>query len=54
MRLDFETFTTSGPTSTVDNTPSASLDSFTVAASPSGFTAPIISGENKGQHSNYN
>merc|ERR1719412_1095769 len=50
LRLDFETFTTTGPTSTIDVTPAASLDSFTVAASPSGYTAPIISGENKGQH----
>ena len=54
MRLDFETFTTAGPTVTNDNTPAANIDSLTVKASPSGFTAPIISGENKGQHSKSN
>ena len=52
MRLDFETFTTTGPTLTNDNSPPAGLDSFVVTSSPSGFTAPTISGENKGQHSN--
>ena len=53
MRLDFETFTTTGPTVTNDNTPAASLDSFTVVASPSGYTAPPIAGMNQGQHSKY-
>merc|ERR1712226_1541691 len=50
MRLDFETFTTTGPTVTNDNSPPAGLDSFVVTSSPIGFTAPTISGENKGQH----
>jgi len=50
MRLDFETFTTTGPTVTNDNSPPAGLDSFVATVSPSGFTAPTISGENKGQH----
>ena len=53
MRLDFETFTTTGPTVTNDFTPAASLDSFTVVASPSGYTAPPIAGMNQGQHSKY-
>ena len=52
MRLDFETFTTTGPTVTNDNSPPAGLDSFIAKVSPGGFTAPTISGENKGQHSN--
>merc|ERR1719262_1847959 len=30
MRLDFETFTTAGPTVTNDNTPAANIDSLTV------------------------
>merc|ERR1712226_1211625 len=50
MRLDFETFTTTGPTVTNDDSPPAGLDSFVVTSSPVGFTAPTISGENKGQH----
>merc|ERR1711899_298851 len=50
MRLDFETFTTTGPTVTNDATTATLLDSFVVTSSPSGFTAPTISGENKGQH----
>merc|ERR1712226_446055 len=50
MRLDFETFTTTGPTVTNDDSPPAGLDSFVVTSSPIGFTAPTISGENKGQH----
>ena len=52
MRLDFETFTTAGPTTTDDNSPPAAIDSFTVVASPSGYTAPPIGGMNAGQHSN--
>ena len=51
MRLDFETFTTTGPTVTNDNSPPAGLDSFIVTSSPNGYVAPTISGENKGQHS---
>ena len=54
MRLDFETFTTTGPTATDDSSAAAGLDSFTVAASPSGYTAPPIAGMNQGQHSNFN
>ena len=54
MRLDFETFTTTGPTVTNDATTATLMDSFVVTSSPSGFTAPTIAGENKGQHSNSN
>ena len=54
MRLDFETFTTTGPTVTNDATTATLMDSFVVKSSPSGFTAPTIAGENKGQHSNSN
>merc|ERR1712226_300954 len=43
MRLDFETFTTTGPTVTNDNSPPAGLDSFVVTSSPVGFTAPTLS-----------
>jgi len=50
MRLDFETFTTAGPTLTDDDSPPAAFDSFTIAASPSGYTAPPIAGMNAGQH----
>merc|ERR1712223_2081396 len=50
MRLDFETFTTTGPTVTNDATTATLMDSFVVTSSPSGFTAPTIAGENKGQH----
>merc|ERR1712223_702829 len=49
-RLDFETFTTTGPTVTNDATTATLMDSFVVKSSPSGFTAPTIAGENKGQH----
>ena len=52
MRLDFETFTTAGPTATDDSSAASGQDSFTVAASPSGYTAPKIAGMNAGQHSN--
>jgi len=48
LRLDFETFTTAGPTGGSDNT--AAIDTFQVTATPSNIAIPAISGENTGQH----
>jgi len=48
LRLDFETFTTAGPTLTNDN--NGCPDTFAVTASPSNEVTPTICGENAGQH----
>jgi hypothetical protein len=48
LRLDFETFTTAGPTSTSDVT--AAVDTFQVSVLPIQFTIPPIGGENSGYH----
>ena len=52
VRLDFESFTTQGPTSTAELLGGACVDSFTATGS-SGQTSPVICGMNKGQHSKY-
>merc|ERR1711884_915270 len=46
LRLDFETFTTAGPTGGSDNT--AAIDTFQITATPSNIAIPAISGENSG------
>jgi len=48
LRLDFETFTTAGPTSTSDVT--AAVDTFQVSTLPIQYTIPPIGGENSGYH----
>jgi len=49
LRLDFETFTTAGPTTTSDA--AAAVDTFQVTTTPtSGLTIPAIAGENSGYH----
>jgi len=48
LRLDFETFTTAGPTSTSDVT--AAVDTFQVSTLPIQYTIPAIGGENSGYH----
>lgn len=48
LRLDFETFTTSGPTGGSDAT--AAVDTFTITTTPAGQALPPISGENSGYH----
>jgi len=48
LRLDFETFTTAGPTGGSDNT--AAIDTFQITTNPNQGTIPAISGENSGYH----
>jgi len=48
LRFDFETFTTAGPTTTVDA--NGCPDTLVITASPSSFATPNICGENAGQH----
>jgi len=48
LRLDFETFTTAGPTGGSDNT--AAIDTFQITTTPSTAAIPAISGENSGYH----
>jgi len=48
LRLDFESFTTAGPTSTDDS--NACIDTFQVTASPSGDASNKICGEMGGEH----
>merc|ERR1712156_931828 len=48
LRLDFETFTTAGPTGGSDNT--AATDTFQITTTPSTAAIPAISGENSGYH----
>lgn len=48
LRFDFETFTTAGPTDSIDAT--TCVDTFKVTASPSGDVTPVICGENTGSH----
>jgi len=48
IRFDFETFTTAGPTDSIDT--AGCSDNLVFTASPSGFTTPELCGENAGQH----
>ena len=50
VRLDFETFTTLGPTSTAESSGGVCVDSFVVTGT-SGLSTPTICGKNTGQHS---
>ena len=50
VRLDFETFTTAGPSATDETNGGACTDSFVVTGT-SGLTTPTICGKNSGQHS---
>ena len=50
VRLDFETFTTLGPTSTAESSGGVCVDSFVVTGT-SGLSTPVICGKNTGQHS---
>ena len=50
VRLDFETFTTAGPSSTAETNGGECTDSFVVTGT-SGLTSPTICGKNSGQHS---
>lgn len=49
FRLDFESFTTLGPTSSLEATGGACVDTFTTVLSSS-FAVPVICGKNTGQH----
>merc|ERR1712241_1599512 len=49
VRLDFETFTTAGPTSTAEVNGGACTDSLVVSGT-SGLSSPVICGTNAGQH----
>ena len=53
LRLDFETFTTQGPAATEETAGDLCVDTFTVTASVSTSSVPIICGDNTGQHSKY-
>merc|ERR1739848_862846 len=48
LRLDFETFTTAGPTGGSDAT--VAIDTFQITTSPNQGTIPALSGENSGYH----
>merc|ERR1712223_23595 len=50
LRLDFETFTTLGPAATEETTGDLCVDTFTVTASVSTSSVPVICGDNTGQH----
>ena len=50
VRLDFETFTTAGPTATGEEDGGLCVDSLVVSGT-SGLTSPVICGMNTGQHS---
>ena len=50
VRLDFDSFTTMGPSSTEETSGGACTDSFVVTGT-SGLTSPTICGKNTGQHS---
>ena len=52
VRLDFETFTTRGPTSTEEASGGVCSDSFVVSGT-SGYSTPVICGSNTGQHSKF-
>ena len=52
VRLDFETFTTAGPSATDETTGGVCTDSF-VATGTSGYSTPVICGKNTGQHSKF-
>jgi len=49
VRLDFETFTTAGPTATGEEDGGLCVDSLVVSGT-SGLTSPVICGMNTGQH----
>ena len=52
VRLDFDSFTTMGPSATTEDTGGACTDSFVVTGT-SGLTSPTICGKNTGQHSKH-
>ena len=52
VRLDFETFTTAGPTATTEVNGGACTDSFVVTGT-SGLSSPVICGSNSGQHGRF-
>ena len=50
VRLDFESFTTVGPSGTLEATGGLCVDSLVVSGT-SGLSSPVICGSNAGQHS---
>ena len=51
VRLDFESFTTQGPSATTETNGGECTDSFVGSVNPASKTTPVICGKNTGQHS---
>ena len=51
VRLDFESFTTQGPSATTETNGGECTDSFVGSVTPASKSTPVICGKNTGQHS---